>query len=556
MKKTSLFFIAVILFSTFFHGTGPIQFASAQSANTNLAYQLVYVTHNRACGNYDYQMTNEYNRITKLYLQEYGVSHYGFSPDCVSQLNLDSYTPPDYVDLFIIVYSKNLGREVLHENNIGGLFHWIDASNAGHLTIEVCDCPAHVFGDPDWLLSHELAHFVLYHLGYDRSIFIDWVHQIQDTKNTYCPDGDFTVYECSNIYTILDAEEYDYKAMIPYPGAYNRYPPQEKYNIGNTKDVEALENVVEMAKEFEGEIENTPPSPPPLPPEPTLMTRSVKVQDSTQSILYTAEKTLIKKATINDFNNSLILEIGSSRTSSITVTIPRTVIDAKIGSDDDSFFVLVNGLEVDFEETVDSKERELTIPIFSDTERIEIFGTVIGSVEETTFEDDGDSVPDSQDACPTQPETYNGYQDNDGCPDEKPETTKPELSGGGCLIATAAYGTELAPQVQILREIRDNVLFGTNSGTVFLMGFNQFYYTFSPTIADWERQNPAFRELVKTAITPMLSTLSILNYVDIDSESEMLGYGIGIILLNIGMYFVVPVIILVKLKNFRRYFRR
>jgi len=131
-----------------------------------------------------------------------------------------------------------------------------------------------------------------------------------------------------------------------------------------------------------------------------------------------------------------------------------------------------------------------------------------------------------------------------------------DMPGGGCLIATAAYGTELAPQVQILREIRDNVLFGTNSGTVFLMGFNQFYYTFSPTIADWERQNPAFRELVKTAITPMLSTLSILNYVDIDSESEMLGYGIGIILLNIGMYFVVPVIILVKLKNFRRYFRR
>ena len=47
----------------------------------------------------------------------------------------------------------------------------------------------------------------------------------------------------------------------------------------------------------------------------------------------------------------------------------------------------------------------------------------------------------------------------------------------------------------------------------------------------------------------MLTSLAILNYVDIDSEAEMLGYGIGIILLNIGMYFVAPAIIIIKIKN-------
>ncbi|HII03259.1 MAG TPA: hypothetical protein HA350_00555, partial [Candidatus Nitrosotenuis sp.] len=83
----------------------------------------------------------------------------------------------------------------------------------------------------------------------------------------------------------------------------------------------------------------------------------------------------------------------------------------------------------------------------------------------------------------------------------------------GCLIATAALGTELAPQVQMLREIRDNVLFKTNSGTAFMTGFDQFYYTFSPTIADWERQNPLLKETVRVAITPMLSTLSIMQNV-------------------------------------------
>jgi hypothetical protein len=126
-----------------------------------------------------------------------------------------------------------------------------------------------------------------------------------------------------------------------------------------------------------------------------------------------------------------------------------------------------------------------------------------------------------------------------------------DVSNGGCLIATATYGTELAPQVQLLRETRDRVLFSTNTGTTFMAGFNSIYYTFSPTISDWERQTPVFKELVKVILTPMLSTLSILNYVEIDAESEMLGYGIGIILLNLAMYFVIPSIIIVKLRKFR-----
>ncbi len=124
-----------------------------------------------------------------------------------------------------------------------------------------------------------------------------------------------------------------------------------------------------------------------------------------------------------------------------------------------------------------------------------------------------------------------------------------ESENGGCLIATATFGSELAPQVQFLREIRDNTVMSTSSGASFMTGFNAIYYSFSPAVADLERQNPIFKEIVKVAITPLLSTLSLLNYVEIDSESEMLGYGIGIILLNVGMYFVAPAIIILKLKN-------
>jgi len=125
-----------------------------------------------------------------------------------------------------------------------------------------------------------------------------------------------------------------------------------------------------------------------------------------------------------------------------------------------------------------------------------------------------------------------------------------ESFGGGCLIATATFSSELAPQVQQLREIRDNSLLQTESGRSFMESFNQFYYSFSPSIADLERENPVFKEVVKLTITPLLSSLSLLNYVDLNSESEVLGYGISLILLNVGMYFVLPAIIIHRVRKF------
>ena len=124
-----------------------------------------------------------------------------------------------------------------------------------------------------------------------------------------------------------------------------------------------------------------------------------------------------------------------------------------------------------------------------------------------------------------------------------------EEKKGGCLIATAAFGSEMAPQVQFLRELRDNTVLQTESGSAFMTSFNQFYYSFSPAIADYERENPAFKEAVKLMLTPLLTSLTLLQYADIDSESEMLGYGIGVILLNIGMYFVAPAVLIMTVRK-------
>ena len=136
-------------------------------------------------------------------------------------------------------------------------------------------------------------------------------------------------------------------------------------------------------------------------------------------------------------------------------------------------------------------------------------------------------------------------------PEPAKETTSVKSgNGGGCLIATATYGSELAPQVQQLRELRDNQLLQTESGSAFMISFNEMYYSFSPTIADYERENPMFKEAVKLTITPMLSTLAIME--NAESESEVLGLGLSVIALNLGMYIGLPAFGIIKVIQSRK----
>ena len=81
--------------------------------------------------------------------------------------------------------------------------------------------------------------------------------------------------------------------------------------------------------------------------------------------------------------------------------------------------------------------------------------------------------------------------------------------GGRCLIATAAFGSELSPQVQFLRGFRDNHILLTESGSSFMNVFNSWYYSFSPYVADYERQQPWLQQIVKTLIYPLMGILTI-----------------------------------------------
>ena len=85
--------------------------------------------------------------------------------------------------------------------------------------------------------------------------------------------------------------------------------------------------------------------------------------------------------------------------------------------------------------------------------------------------------------------------------------TPPQQQPSGCLIATAAFGSELTPQVQFLRNFRDHYILSTASGSAFMNTFNSIYYSFSPQVADYERGQPWLQSTVKAALYPLFGIL-------------------------------------------------
>jgi streptogramin lyase len=80
---------------------------------------------------------------------------------------------------------------------------------------------------------------------------------------------------------------------------------------------------------------------------------------------------------------------------------------------------------------------------------------------------------------------------------------------GGCLIATATYGSEVSEEVQFLRNFRDKSILKTNAGSNFMIVFNAWYYSFSPTVAEFIRENSAARTVTKFALYPLMAILRL-----------------------------------------------
>ena len=86
---------------------------------------------------------------------------------------------------------------------------------------------------------------------------------------------------------------------------------------------------------------------------------------------------------------------------------------------------------------------------------------------------------------------------------------------GGCLIATATFGSPMAAQVQLLRDFRQNTIYSSAAGTQFMIAFETWYYSFSPTIADFINDHPLTKPPMRVILTPLLGILSLSKYMSL-----------------------------------------
>ena len=117
---------------------------------------------------------------------------------------------------------------------------------------------------------------------------------------------------------------------------------------------------------------------PPDEDESMVSDTMVKMGDGNDSIGYEITGGQLLSITPDVDANSLIVGIDATSDGSLTLTIPRSVADALLETgEDDEFFVLIDGEEVDFSEDASSTDRTLTIAFQAGAEEIEIIGTFV-----------------------------------------------------------------------------------------------------------------------------------------------------------------------------------
>ncbi|MGO9643266.1 MAG: CFI-box-CTERM domain-containing protein [Candidatus Bathyarchaeia archaeon] len=118
----------------------------------------------------------------------------------------------------------------------------------------------------------------------------------------------------------------------------------------------------------------------------------------------------------------------------------------------------------------------------------------------------------------------------------------------GCLIATATYGSALSPEVQFLRNFRDHAILQTFAGSSFMMIFNDWYYSFSPQVSQYEYAHPTLQTIMRGVLYPIIGTLhvsaTVFSLLSFQPEFAALASGI-ITGLGLGLiFFAVPTTIL------------
>ncbi|TBR11444.1 MAG: hypothetical protein EPO62_01805 [Candidatus Nitrosotenuis sp.] len=187
-------------------------------AQEKVRWELIFLSADHGCANYQYQMANVYDELASKYFELYKFPNSKYNPQCMSDKKYANYTAPDDLDLLILVYDKQIGKKELHPNDVGGLYSHLGSDRAKNHVIVLCDCPTFGFSYPMFTLSHELSHFVTYYLGFDL-LAQNEIHEIS-AKYNQCNDSSWDD-TCAQVVTHVYGDHYFTRApvMVPYQPA-------------------------------------------------------------------------------------------------------------------------------------------------------------------------------------------------------------------------------------------------------------------------------------------------------------------------------------------------
>lgn len=230
---------------------------ASDDKSQKVVWQLVFISPYSGCTNYQYEMTNFYDEVTTKYFELYKFPNVKYQPICMPDAKYSKYQVPDDVDLLILVYDYELGRRDLNKNDLGGIYVHAGDDKLKNHTIVMCDCPNFRFSDPTWILSHELSHFILYYLGYDKTIVENKIHEM-DQKYDYCTEIQYDS-SCAAVKIHLKGDYYfsHVTVMAPY------YPAIGKSLVVAKDDkIQVSPHIVDIQREvtkwwLDGKINDT-----------------------------------------------------------------------------------------------------------------------------------------------------------------------------------------------------------------------------------------------------------------------------------------------------------
>jgi hypothetical protein len=116
--------------------------------------------------------------------------------------------------------------------------------------------------------------------------------------------------------------------------------------------------------------------------------------------------------------------------------------------------------------------------------------------------------------------------------------------GGQCIIATAAYGSPMAPEVVYMRFVRDSLIGSTPTGKEFRDAAMWFYYLWSPYVANWISTSDSLRALFRILLIPLdliiSATATIFNGLGKSDLAAVTAFDFALIM-SLAVYVALPI---------------